>query len=119
MYLYCTTKLGGNRKCKIQDGGLHPLNAYISHSYTAKSALGVFPLPFATQGLAKISEDNHNLEDLCVAWGRNMWQIWKLPQQAHCFLLGPTFNKRSIARVRRVVSTVNEFCALMYGKPFY
>jgi len=25
-----TTKLGGNRKWKIQDGGLHPWNAYIS-----------------------------------------------------------------------------------------
>jgi len=24
IYLYCTTKLGGNRKCKIQDGDVHP-----------------------------------------------------------------------------------------------
>jgi len=24
MYLYCATKLGGNRKRKMQDGGLHP-----------------------------------------------------------------------------------------------
>jgi len=30
MCLYRTTKLGGNRKWKIQDGGLHPCNAYIS-----------------------------------------------------------------------------------------
>jgi len=30
MYLYRTTKLGGSRKCKIQDCGLHPWNAYIS-----------------------------------------------------------------------------------------
>jgi len=29
MYLYLTTKLGGNRKWKIQDGGLHPWNTYI------------------------------------------------------------------------------------------
>jgi len=30
--------------------------------------------------------NNPKLEDLCVAWRKSMWKIWKLPQQAHCFL---------------------------------
>jgi len=55
--------------------------------------------------------NNPKLEDLYVAWRKSMRKIWKLPQQAHCFLL--QFNKQLFARVRRIVSTVNEFCALM------
>jgi len=39
MYPYCTTKLGGNRKWKIQDGGLHPWNAYISAPRRASNAM--------------------------------------------------------------------------------
>jgi len=39
MYLYQTTKLGGNRKWKTQDGGLHPWNAYISAPRLASHAI--------------------------------------------------------------------------------
>jgi len=31
--------------------------------------------------------NNPKLEDLCVAWQKSMRKIWKLLQQAHCFLL--------------------------------
>jgi len=31
--------------------------------------------------------NNAKLEDFCVAWRNSMRKIWKLPQQAHCFLL--------------------------------
>jgi len=55
--------------------------------------------------------DNPKLEELSVAWRKSMRQIWKHPQQAQCFLLH--LISVLFARVRRVVSTVNEFCALM------
>jgi len=39
MYPYCTSKLGENWKCNVQDGGLHPRNAYISAPRLASNAI--------------------------------------------------------------------------------
>jgi len=49
MYLYCTTKLGGSRKWKIKDGGLHPWNAYISPPRLASNAIPTAMLMFRGQ----------------------------------------------------------------------
>jgi len=47
MYLYRTTKLGGNRKWKIQDGGLHPWNSYISPPRLASNTIPTAILMFS------------------------------------------------------------------------
>jgi len=47
MFLYLSTKLGGNRKWKIQDGGLHPWNAYIWPPRLASNAIPTDILMFS------------------------------------------------------------------------
>jgi len=70
-------------------------------------------MPDVCYGLFYWLLNNPKLEDFCVAWRKSMWKIWKLPQQAHCFLLNlisgclPVFNElcqRSMSFVRSCLS---------------